>query len=267
MADPKEYKKTDQFTAQQKFLQTCSDDFLKHSRERKTINILWIGCSSTNKDDTPPRTPSTHHILEQILWLAKSIDPTIQVNTKTIILEDLNFDHCEWNYSVQWHYCTRPCWISQRKAQKWIADPLTQLYNDITDWADIVLIASPIRRGNASSLYYKLVERCNCIENQKEVYGVDLIHNKLMWAIVIWAQDGVQHVLWSIMTTRSQMGFAFAKQPFVWYTAWWYLNDRIDLVPTQLKEENEIIMEIAKEMLENQFTTIKARRVLDEKIV
>lgn len=61
-----------------------------------------------------------------------------------------------------------------------MVDPLTQLYDDIVDWADIVIVATPIRRGNASSLYYKLVERLNCIENQQEVYGVNLIHNKLM---------------------------------------------------------------------------------------
>jgi hypothetical protein len=40
MADPKEYQNTDQFKAQQKFLQTYSDEFLKHSRERQSINIV-----------------------------------------------------------------------------------------------------------------------------------------------------------------------------------------------------------------------------------
>lgn len=258
-----DYKNTDQFRAQQKFLQECADWFLKNSRERKNINILWIWCSSTNQDDTPPRSPSSHILLQDILSMSKMIDSTIKVETKMIVLEDLHFDHCEWNYSVQWHYCTWPCWISQRKAKKGIADPLTQLYNDMTDWADIVLIATPIRWGNASSLYYKLVERCNCIENQKEVYWVDLIHNKLMWAIIVWAQDWVQHVLWSIMSTRGQMWFAFAKQPFVWYTAGWYLNDRIDLVSSQIVQDRDSINEYAKEMLQNQFATIKARRHLD----
>jgi hypothetical protein len=137
------------------------------------------------------------------------------------------------------------------------------LYNDMTDWADIVLIATPLRRWSASSLYYKLVERCNCIENQKEVYSVDLIKNKLMGSIIIGAQDGVQHVMWSIMATRSQMGFAFAKQPFVWYTAWGYLNQRMDLIPEQLARDNHLIIWMAKEMLENQFLTIKARRIMD----
>ncbi len=264
MNNNQDYKTTDQFNAQKQFLQACADGFLKNSQERKTINILWIGCSSTNKDDIPPRLPSSHGILENTLELAKTIDSSIHVETKTIILEDLNFDHCEWNYSVEWHYCTWPCWISQRKAAKWLVDPLIQLYNDMTDWADIVLIATPIRWWNASSLYYKLVERCNCIENQKEVYGVDLIQNKLMGMIIIWAQDGVQNVLGSMMATRSQMWFAFAKQPFVWYTAWWYLNDRMDLIPTQLAQQHDTLMQTAKEMLENQFHTITARRIQEQ---
>jgi multimeric flavodoxin WrbA len=256
-----EYAKTPQFIAQQKFLQECADEFLKHSRERKTINILGIGCSSTNLDDEHRRQPSSHRILEETLALAKTMDSTVE--TKTIILEDLDFDHCQGNYSIQGHYCTWPCWISQTKAKKWIADPLIQLYNDMTDWADIVLIATPIRWWNASSLYYKLVERCNCIENQKEVYGVDLIHNKLMGSIIIGAQDWVQHVMWSIMATRSQMWFAFAKQPFVWYTAWGYTNQRIDLVAEQQTRDDEVIMAMAKEMLENQCIAIKARRLME----
>lgn len=114
MIDPQ----SPQYIAQQKFLQTQSDVFLTHSQQRSTINILWIGCSSTNLDDEIRRSPSSHKILQQCLNKAKIINPDIEVLTKTHILEDLNFDHCEGNYSMQWHYCTRPCRISQRKAEK-----------------------------------------------------------------------------------------------------------------------------------------------------
>lgn len=91
----KEYK------AQQVFLQTQSDLFKKHSDERKTINILAIGCSTTNLDDEIRRVPSSHKIMHQVLEQAQKIDPDTEVLVRTHILEDLNFDHCEGNYSIQ----------------------------------------------------------------------------------------------------------------------------------------------------------------------
>jgi hypothetical protein len=90
-----------QYIAQQKFLQTQSDLFKQHSDERKTINILAIGCSTTNLDDEIRRVPSSHKIMNQVLEKAKTLDPSIEVLTRTHILEDLNFDHCEGNYSIQ----------------------------------------------------------------------------------------------------------------------------------------------------------------------
>ena len=256
MIDPnsKEYK------AQQQFLQTQANLFKKHSHERKTINILGIGCSSTNLDDEIRRVPSSHKIMDQVLEQAKRLSPDTEVLVRTHILEDLNFNHCEGNYSIQWHYCTRPCRISQKKAEKWLADPLTQLYNDLVDRCDIVIIATPIRRWNASSLYYKLVERMNCVENQKEVYGVDLVHDKLMGMVIVGAQDGAQHVMGQMMSVWSELWFAFAKSPYVAYTAGWYLNDRMDLIPSQIERDKKLIDKMIMDMLMYQFETIMNRR-------
>lgn len=198
--------------------------------------------------------------MNQVLEHAKLLSSEIEVLTRTHILEDLDFNHCEGNYSIQWHYCTRPCRISQRMAEAWKADPLSQLYYDLVDRADIVIVATPIRRWNASSLYYKLVERLNCIENQKEVYWVDLVHNKLMWMVIIWAQDWAQHVMWQMMSVRAELWFAFAKSPYVAYTAGWLLNDRIDLIPEQLEHDQNLIDEMIDEMLTNQFKIIMDRR-------
>lgn len=58
---------TEWYKAQQKFLQTQSDLIKKHSDERKTINILSIGCSTTNMDDEIRRIPSSHKIMNQLL--------------------------------------------------------------------------------------------------------------------------------------------------------------------------------------------------------
>jgi multimeric flavodoxin WrbA len=65
----------------------------------------------------------------------------------------------------------------------------------LVDRCDIVLIATPIRRGNPSSLHQKLIERLNCIQTQKESYDLDLIGDQLAGFIVVGAQDGVQAVI------------------------------------------------------------------------
>lgn len=253
-------KNSKEYIAQKQFLQNQSDLFKKHSEERKTINILGIGCSSTSLDDQIRRIPSSHKILQDTLEKAKTLYPETEILVRTHILEDMNFDHCEWNYSIDGSYCTRPCWISQKKAEKWLADPLTQLYNDLVDRSDIVLVASPIRWWNASSLYYKLVERLNCIENQKEVYGVDLVHNKLMGMIIIGAQDWAQHVMWQMMSVWSELWFAFTKSPYIAYTAGWLFNERTDLVKDNLEKDKEIIDTMMTEMLTHQFENIFNRR-------
>ncbi len=253
-------KNSPEYSIQKTFLQTQSDIFAKNSKERKTINYLWIWCSTINHDDAIPRLPTSTKIMNYALETAKSFDPNIIVQTKIHILEDINFDHCEANYSMQWNYCTWPCWISQRMAKIWKADPLTQIYNDLIDWADVVIIATPIRRWSASSLYYKLVERLNCVENQKEVYGVDLVHDKLMWMVIIWAQDGAQHVMWQMMSVRAELGFAFSKSPYIAYTSGWLLNDKTELTQQQVQNDWWLIQSMTQEMISNQINTIIQRR-------
>jgi hypothetical protein len=51
-------------------------------------------------------------------------------------------------------------------------------------WADIVLLAS-IRWGNASSLYYKMAERLNTVQNQ--IKNNILIKNKVAAFIYWWS--------------------------------------------------------------------------------
>ena len=139
------------------------------------------------------------------LAYAQTMTSAYPIETRQYVLDDMDFTHCEANYSMKGHYCTRPCWISQRMAKKGFADPLTSLYYDLVDRCDIILIATPIRWGSPSSLYFKLVERLNCIENQKEVYGVDLIHDQLCGGIIIGAQDGAQHVMGTMMSVWSEL--------------------------------------------------------------
>lgn len=259
-----EYKWSAAYYAQKKFLEEQSAKYLSNAKARKTINIMTICCSSVNKDDEVPRIPSSTKLASQALDIVKTIKSNYPIQTKQYILDNIDFRHCEANYSIKWHYCTRPCRITQTMASKWLADPLTSLYYDLVDWCDIVIIATPIRRGNASSLYFKLVERLNCIENQKEVYGVDLIHNQLCGGIIVWAQDGAQNVMWNIMSIWSEFGFSFAKNAFVAYTAWWLRNERTDLVPSQIEKDKDFLQESTIDMLTNQIKIIEQRRFYEK---
>ena len=77
-------------------------------------------------------------------------------------------------YSKNARACTWPCSITQADEK----DQMDRVYEAIVHWADVVLIATPIRWGNASSLYYKMVERLNCVQNQITIKNRQLIKNK-----------------------------------------------------------------------------------------
>ena len=78
-----------------------------------------------------------------------------------IKLRDLEFNHCEGYYSKNANACIFPCSISERDSE----DQMIQIYEKVILWADIVFIATPIRWGSASSLYYKMIQRMNCVQN------------------------------------------------------------------------------------------------------
>ncbi|MGM2837142.1 hypothetical protein ACS2TZ_51905, partial [Bacillus cereus group sp. Bce025] len=66
---------------------------------------------------------------------------------------------------------------------------MTQIYTDMVLWADIVLLATPIRWGQASSLYYKMCERLNTVQNQITIKDKILIKNKVASFIITGGQD------------------------------------------------------------------------------
>lgn len=239
------------FLAQQKLLQQFANQYRTNADKRKTINILGISCSTVNTSDNPPRVPNSEKILQETLQYAKKTYK--KVDTKVVKLRDIAFDHCEANYSIAASYCTWPCWISQRKKE----DELLGVYNLLVDRADVIIVATPLRRGSPSSLYYKFIERLNCIENQKEVYGVELIHKQLWWFIVVGAQDGVQSTLGNMLAFWSQLGLSFAKHPYVWYTAGNYTNTALDLTTSQIKKDHKTIATQYQAMIDNMVQTIQ----------
>ena len=92
-------------------------------------------------------------------------------------------------------------------------------------WADVVVVATPIRWGNSSSLYYKMVERLNCIQNQITTHNRILIRNKVVAFIITGGQDNVQGVAGQLLTFWGELGFAVPPFPFIAHTRGWDAED------------------------------------------
>ena len=68
-----------------------------------------------------------------------------ELNAETIMikLRELEFKDCEGCYSKNAKACIFPCTISEMDKE----DQMIQIYEKIILWADVVLIATPIRWG------------------------------------------------------------------------------------------------------------------------
>ena len=187
--------------------------------ERKTLKTRVLGISTTNSNDKiAPRKSTSEDALKFALDYSKK-----ELNTETIMikLRELEFKDCEGYYSKNSKACIFPCSISEIDKE----DQMIQIYSKIILWADVILIATPIRWGNSSSLYYKMVQRLNCVQNQILTNNKFLIRDKVAAFIITGGQDNVQHVAGELMTFWSQLGFIFGKFPFVGWTRGWYSED------------------------------------------
>jgi multimeric flavodoxin WrbA len=104
-------------------------------------------------------------------------------------------------------------------------DEMLEIYERIILWSDVVLVSTPIRWGNASSLYYQMVQRMNCVQNQSVTNQQYLIRDKAAAFIITGGQDNIQHVAGEMLTFWSQLGFVFGKFPFVGWSRGWYSED------------------------------------------
>jgi len=105
------------------------------------------------------------------------------------------------------------------------ADELDQVYEAIVHWADVYLIATPIRWGAASSLYFKMVERMNCIQNQETIAGKHLLRNKVAGFIITGGQDNVQGTAGQMMGFFAELGVQFPQYPYVAHSRGWSAED------------------------------------------
>ncbi len=136
-------------------------------------------------------------------------------------MRDLAFRACEGFYSKSARACTWPCSITQMDSK----DQMDQVYEGVVHWADVIVVATPIRWGGASSLYYKMIERMNCIQNQETIANRHLLRNKVVSLIVTGGQDNVQAVVGQVLTFFAELGCQFPQFPFIAHTRGWSAED------------------------------------------
>ncbi len=187
---------------------------LTRSTERAPGVLRVGGISTTAMDAKNPRFSTSEHLLAVALEHAAA---ALGAETKLIKLNDLKFRNCEGYYSKAAKACTWPCSITSMDQ----TDQLDRVYDMAVHWADVLLIATPIRWGAASSLYYKMVERMNCIQNQITINNKVLIRNKVAAFIITGGQDGIQAVAGQMMGFFTEIGYLLPQFPFIAHSLGW----------------------------------------------
>lgn len=204
---------------------------LERPVERAPGGLRVGGISTTAMDAKNPRFSTSEHLLTVALDHART---TLGAETQLIRLNDLSFRHCEGYYSKAAKACTWPCSITSMDQN----DQLDRVYEMAVHWADILLIATPIRWGAASSLYYKMVERMNCIQNQITINNKVLIRNKVAAFIITGGQDGIQAVAGQMMGFFSEIGFLLPQFPYIAHSLGWEFEEmdrNVEFVETSEK--------------------------------
>lgn len=189
---------------------------LKYATQPDSLNVL--GISATNMNAGNERFSTSEFALNHALESA-SREHTATI--RRINLRDIPFRACEGYYSIHERACTWPCSITESDP----SDGMTEVYRAMILWADIVLLATPIRWGNASSLYYRMAERLNCVQNQITLRNKILIRNKVAGFIITGGQDNIQQVAGQLSTFFSEIGFTFPPFNFVGWSRGWVAED------------------------------------------
>ena len=219
-----------------------------HPLARKVVRqpgpLRLAGIATSPMDASYPRFSGSDHLLDRALLEAGRLG----AETRLIRLNDLKFRPCEGYYSKSAQACTWPCSITQMDAN----DQMDQVYEALVHWADAVIIASPIRWGAASSLYFKMAERFNCVQNAVTIRNQVLIRNKVAGFIVVGGQDNIQSVAGQMLGFFAELGFIFPQFPYIAHSRGWSHEDM---------ERNVAIVRDSKELAEG--AAMLAKRCLD----
>ncbi|TLU83375.1 MAG: Rieske 2Fe-2S domain-containing protein [Chlorobium sp.] len=189
---------------------------LDYQTTPKSLNVL--GISATNMNPDLPRPSTSETALQNALDYAAS---EYGAATKMIRIRDLKFRHCEGYYSRHEEACIWPCSITEMDP----SDGMTEIYRAMVLWADAVILATPIRWGNASSLYYKMAERLNTVQNQITIHDKVLIRNKAAAFIITGGQDNVQGVAGQLNSFFTDLGFTLPPFNFIGWSRGWIAED------------------------------------------
>ncbi len=179
--------------------------------------VRVLGISTTNMDVGAPRYSTSDALLETALGQAAAGG----CETRLIKLRELSFRACEGYYSKAARACTWPCSITQMDA----TDQMDQVYEGIVFWADVILVATPIRWGVASSLYFKMAERLNCVQNQITIRNRVMLRNKVAGFVITGGQDNVQGVAGQALGFFSELGCQFPQFPYIAHSRGWSSED------------------------------------------
>ena len=185
--------------------------------KREPGPLRVVGISTTAMNRTFPRYSTSQDLLQVALDQAV-VDGA---EAKIISLNALKFSNCEGYYSKSAGACTWPCTITQLDPE----DELDQVYEAIVFWADVVLIATSIRWGSPSSLYFKMIERMNCIQNQITIADRVLMRNKVAGFVITGGQDNIQAVAGQMMMFFGELGFSLPQFPFIAHSRGWSAED------------------------------------------
>jgi len=191
---------------------------LARKPERAPGPIRVVGISTTMMNRDLPRFSTSEELLEASLGHAED---ELGCDRRLIRLRDLNFRACEGYYSKSARACTWPCSITQMDPE----DQLDQVYEAFVHWADVILVATPIRWGSASALYYKMVERMNAIQNQITLANRVLLKNKVTAFIITGGQDNVQAVAGQMLGFFAEVGCVFPQYPYIAHSRGWDAED------------------------------------------
>ena len=168
-------------------------------------------------DEANPRFSGSDHLLRHALDACVAHG----AESRLIRLNELKFRACEGYYSKSAHACTWPCSITQMDE----SDQLDRVYEALVHWADAVIVATPIRWGAASSLYFKMAERLNCVQNPITIRNRVLIRNKVAGFIIVGGQDNIQAVAGQMLGFFAELGFIFPQFPYIAHSRGWSSED------------------------------------------
>jgi nitrite reductase/ring-hydroxylating ferredoxin subunit/multimeric flavodoxin WrbA len=190
---------------------------LTRERVREPGRARVVGISTTVMQQDYPRFSASEALVDAALEHAAGLG----LETQNIRLRDLSFRACEGFYSRAARACTWPCSITQMDPD----DQLDRVYEALVHWGDVFIIGTPIRWGAASSLYFKMVERMNCIQNQITTSGKVLLENKVVGLVIMGGQDNVQAVAGQMLGFYAELGCQFPQFPYIAHSRGWSAED------------------------------------------